>query len=191
MSEPFNLTETLGEGWCVTVAPLPAEETLRRMGVARPRELPDAVRLVAERLSTPRSGDRSVLLLAKRLTPRWTIALELEATTGWVGLDHAVLSGLSAADGLACSVRSDPNQVTATFAVGGQVNATLDLITGRTWGTPPASVVAVFGDGGPRSRTDLTFSQRATVVLEAMTGATIDAAVVLDDPWEGGLTGGA
>ncbi|MBB5116104.1 hypothetical protein AB0K27_11675 [Micromonospora echinospora] len=190
MPEPLDLTETLGEGWCITVAPLAAEESLRNMGVAQPADVSGARRLVVERLSTRRPGDRSVLLLGKQVTPHRAIVLELEGTTGWVGLDPAVLSGLSTG-GVACSVMSDPNRIAATFAADGQVNATLDLITGRAWGTPPAPVVAVFGDGGPRSRTDLTFSQRAAVVLEAMTGATIDAAVVLDDPWQGGLTGGA
>ncbi|MGC4808216.1 hypothetical protein [Micromonospora sp. DT233] len=189
MPEPLNLHQTLGEGWCITVAALRAEETLHRMGVAEPRDIPDAVRLVADRLSTRRPGDRSVLLLAKQVTARWTMALELEATTGWVGLDHAVLSRLSAAGGAACSVMSDPNQVNATFAVDGQVNATLDLISGRVWGTPPEPVVATFGAGGPRSRTDLTFSQRAAAVLEAMTGAPVDAALFFEDPWKGGLTG--
>ncbi|MCX4385783.1 hypothetical protein OG777_02410 [Micromonospora peucetia] len=191
MPEPLNLNQALGEGWCITVTPLRAEETLQRMGVAQPRDIPDAVQLVADRLSAQRPDDRSVLLLAKQLTPQWTIALELEATTGWVGLDQAVLSQLSAAGGAACSVMSDPNQVNATFAVDGHVNATIDLITGRVWGTPPEPVVATFGVGGPRSRTDLTFSQRAAAVLETMTGVPVDASLFFEGLWKGGLTGGS
>ncbi len=47
----IDLTSRFGEGWCVTVADLPAEQMLIRMGVPRPTAVPDGPEYLTARLT--------------------------------------------------------------------------------------------------------------------------------------------
>ncbi len=197
MTEPVDLTRMFGEGWCVTIAPLSVEDTLRVMGVDAPAVLPDGLEQVTQRLTAPGGTDESaVLLLAKPAAPGWTVVLELEGGTGWVGMDPHVLGDLAVDGTTACSAMKNPNQVSVLFAEGGEALSGLDATTGRRWGSPSdrltdALTAAGFppDDGEPDDDIGAqTYSQAAVLALETATGVPLRTALTDDTPWTGGLT---
>ncbi|WP_344412366.1 hypothetical protein, partial [Streptomyces glomeratus] len=193
---PFDLTEAFGEAWCVTMTSLPVEETLHHMGVPVVTELPDGLRQVSQRLADAASSrDRAALLLAKPASGT-TMVLELEGLRGWIGSDADVLAALSAPDGIACSIMSDPNQSEAMVARAGRVQAGLDTLTGRPWGTLGDDLIRSLGHLGFRAAPgDDAFavpdqwnsSQCAALVLQATTGVRLTTQHC-SDPWVGGLS---
>jgi hypothetical protein len=187
-----DLTSMFGELWCVTVTQQPVDEALRTLGVAEPADLPDGLARVTDRLiSSAGFNEKRVLLLAREATPGWTLVLELEAATGWAGLQNDALAQLSAG-GPACLVMRDPNQAQAYFAEDGEVRAGRDLDTGRSWGSSSPKLTAALAaagfapDGGlPENRSG---GEQVTALVHAVTGVQLEEAM-FRDPWTGGLTG--
>jgi hypothetical protein len=186
-TQPVDLTRRFGEGWCVTLARLPAHDTLGQMGVPAPFTMPDGLAQATRRLTTPDHPPR-VLLLARMATPHWTLVLELEGSTGWTGMQPDILAELSTLDDPACTIMRDPNQVVAMFAHSGRVHAGLDLITGRRWGTPGTELEAALTVVGlDEDTTRWTASQRAALAAQAATGVRLTDDI-FTDPWIAGIT---
>lgn len=188
-----DLTSRFGEGWCVTVAPLAAGEVLHRMGVDAPAELRDGLDRVTERLEAGRRD--GVLLLARQAVAGWALALELEGSTGWVGLRPEVLTDLSES-GTTASAYEDPNQLSVHFAQGGVLMSRLNAVTGLRIGEvgdelDAALTAAGFppGDDGEHvgEAASLNYSQRALLALRAATGVEVTDAMV-EGPWIGGMS---
>jgi hypothetical protein len=194
VTAPVDLTDKFGEGWCVTATRRPIADTLRHMGVREPTAMPDGLTRVTQRLlGKDRPG---VLLLARQAAPGWTIVLELEGTTGWVGAQPDVLHRLSAAGGMACSMVRDPNRIIVLFAEDGHVRAGLDAITGRRWGSIGRRLaVALAAAGLPDDEEPVgeiagwTSSQVAAAAMQAATGIRFHDKL-FNDPWTGGLSMG-
>jgi hypothetical protein len=195
VSDVLDLTQMFGEGWCVTVVDFPAEDVLDIMGVDDAAPLADGVHLASQRLI---SRPRDVLLLAKPVDTEVTLVLELEGTTGWVGMDTAVLADLSDAGGTACTISKDPNNERVAIARDGAVVGGLEAATGRRWGRLDRHLVtaltsAGFPAGGDDDFSDgldrLTPSQRAAVALSVVTGVELTLPL-LQDPWIGGVSPG-
>jgi hypothetical protein len=201
MAAPVDLTDMFGEGWCVTLARTPPREALMFMGVDTPSSLPNGLeevtdRLTARRWDQPREPD--VLLLARQAAPKWTLVLELEGTTGWIGMDHEVLALLSTELGKACSIMSDPNRQVVLFAEDGQVRVGLDPLTARRWGTPSTQLAEALTSIGFPEDDDgemadalarRTSSQRAVLAAQAATGVQLTTET-FNNPWLGGLSTG-
>jgi len=195
VTAPIDLTRKFGEGWCVTLARLPADDALRHMGVEGPTDMPDGLAQATHRLTTRNNSDEpSVLLLAREAAPGWTLVLELEGTIGWIGMDPDVLGDLSADGGTACTIMRDPNQFVAMFAEDGHTTAGLDAVTGRRWGTPSDQLAAALaGTGLPENDDDepadeiahWSFSQYTVLALHAATGIQLHDEM-FHNPWRGG-----
>jgi hypothetical protein len=191
MSPPFDLTRRFGEGWCVTVARLTPEQALYVMGVEAPVELRDGLAQASERIP---ARPRNVLLLAKAAPPDSALVLELEGTTGWIGMDPDVLGELSDAGGTACTISRDPNKVQVIFAEDGRYAAQLSAVTFMRWGRFGDRLAAALrGAGFPEGNegepseelSRWTSSQCAALALEAATGVYLTEDL-LSDPWIGG-----
>lgn len=188
-----DLTSWFGEGWCVTLAPLAAGEVLQRMGVDAPAELHDGLGRVTERLE---AGSRDgVLLLARQAVAGWALVLELEGSTGWVGLRPEVLTELSES-GTTASACKDPNRLSVHFAQAGALMSQLNAVTGLRLGEfsdelGAALTAAGFppGDDGEHvgEAARLNYSRRALLALQAATGVEVTDAMV-EGPWIGGVS---
>ena len=196
MTAPIDLTDLFGEGWCVTVTPLPVDDALRTMGVEDPAPMPEGLSAASQRLATPTPGAGGVLLLARPAAPGWSLILELEGTTGWVGVDDDILGALSTDTGTACTIVRDPNKIEAWFAVHGRTVGGISTVTGRRWGplTPRlSSALTDLGypddpDDEPTSDIETwTYSQAAALVLHAATGVHLPHDMTTA-PWTGGQT---
>ncbi|KUL63364.1 hypothetical protein [Streptomyces sp. NRRL S-1521] len=192
--EPFDLTRAFGDTWCVSVTPLPLQESLHRMGVHVVSDLPDGLALASLR-SVRRSTvtDGSVLLLAKPADRGTTVVLQLEGLSGWIGSDPETLGDLSSSGGLACSIWSDPNRTEVLCAEDGRVSAGLDAVTGRSWvqaddrATPGlASLGASAGADALAEGGQWNSSQRAVLALRTITGVRLSDELC-GDPWTGGF----
>jgi hypothetical protein len=189
-----NLTEMFGEGWCVTLAPGAAAEVLEHMGVTVVVEVPDGLERATERLV--RGGGAGVLLLGHEVAAGWTMVVELEGTTGWVGMDSFVLAALSGGGRIAVSACEDPNQLTVYVAGDGTVLGWLDAVTGRRFGEDfgPAGQ-ALTAAGFPEAGADepsgeaaaLGPSERAVLALREMTGVQLEECL-FEEPWIGGIS---
>lgn len=188
----MDLTELFGEGWCVTLAWGIAAEVLDRMGVTDVVEVPDGLERATERLV--RGGGVGVLLLGREVAAGWTIVVELEGTTGWVGLDACVLAALSAGGQTAVSACEDPNQLTVYVAREGAVLGWVDAVTGRRFGEDfgwvgPALTAVGFPAAGEEGMSGeaavLSPAGRAVLALRAVTGVQLE-----QDFFEGSWVGG-
>lgn len=190
----MDLTELFGEAWCVTLAPGGPSQALERMGVAALGVMPDGLERATERLV---QGDGSgVLLLGCEVAAGWTLVVELEGTTGWVGTNQEVLAALSEGGRTAVSVYEDPNQLTVHIAVNGAVLGWLDAVTGRRFGEDfgPAGE-ALTAAGFPDTAADepsgeaaaLEPSERAALALREVTGVQLEDDH-FDGPWLGGIS---
>ncbi|MHC3455761.1 DUF6461 domain-containing protein [Streptomyces prasinus] len=190
----MDLTELFGEGWCVTLAPAAAMEVLERMGVTGVAEVPDGLERASERLV--RGGDAGVLLLGREVAVGWSVVVELEGTTGWVGVDSSVLSALSDGGRVAVSAYEDPNQLEVHVARDGAVVGWLDAVTGRCFGEgfgsagkaltavgfPLAGAEELSGDAA-----SLGPSERAVLALRMVTGVQLTEDL-FEGPWIGGIS---
>ncbi|MFF5079062.1 hypothetical protein ACFY36_18560 [Actinoplanes sp. NPDC000266] len=178
MAVPLDLTQRLGEGWCVTVTVLRPALTLDMMGVARVSEVPDGLTVASRRIPQRLP---EVMLLAKG-KGEGSLVLEVEGTIGWIGADAEMLGELSEA-GRACTIYRDPNKIELLVAEDGDVIGGMSAVSLHSWG----SFDERWTEG--LDETSGTPSQCAALALEAITGVGLDAGV-LDDPWLGGLTKG-
>ncbi|MFJ8387704.1 DUF6461 domain-containing protein [Streptomyces sp. NPDC094438] len=199
MATPLDLTDMFGECWCVTLTRQPPVKALQHMGVDTPTRRPHGLDQASRRLTAtpervPPGG--TVMLLAHQAGPGWTLIMELDGLTGWVGMREDVLSALSADGTGACSAMRDPNRFQILYAEAGRVLAGLDPTTGRRWGTPDdrlahALTAAGFAADDTGEMTDelarWNSSQRTVAALHAATGVHL-AAETFRDPWLGGLT---
>ncbi|ATW46698.1 DUF6461 domain-containing protein [Streptomyces peucetius] len=190
----MDLTELFGEGWCVTLAPGAAAEVLGCMGVVSAADVPDGLELATERLVS--GGGTGVLLLGREVAVGWTMVVELEGTTGWVGMDPLVLSALSDGGKTAVSACEDPNQLTVHVARDGAVLGWLDVLSGRRFGDDFCAVgAALTAAGFPDIGADepsgeaagLDLSQRAVLALRAVTGVELEEDF-FEGPWIGGIS---
>ncbi|WP_331735686.1 DUF6461 domain-containing protein (plasmid) [Streptomyces sp. NBC_01166] len=190
----MNLTELFGEAWCVTLAPGDPSEALERMGVAALGVMPDGLKRATERLVL--GDDSGVLLLGCEVAAGWTLVVELEGTTGWVGANQEVLAALSGDGRTAVSAYEDPNQLTVHMAVNGAVLGWLDAVTGRRFGEDfgsagEALTAAGFpdtADGEPSGEAAaLEPSERAALALREVTGVQLEDDH-LEGPWLGGIS---
>ncbi|MEV6649637.1 hypothetical protein [Streptomyces sp. NPDC051219] len=198
MRRPADLTALFGEAWSVTVAGLPVEEALWRMGVEEPAPAPTPHEVLDSRVRGRTTTSREVMLLGRQATADWSLILELEGSTGWIGAQTEVLDGLAACPaGIACTVYRDPNQTQALFAGQGRPLAGLDADTGRRWGTLGARLSAALTAAGfPAGTSDQDAegpdgdgAQRTAGVIEAATGLWLTEGM-LSGSWTGGLSAG-
>jgi hypothetical protein len=194
VTAPLDLTDSYGEGWCVTLTRVEPDSALAVLGVDNPTDSPDGLEAAVARLASAVGFvDGQVMLFARRATSEWTLLVEFEGATGWAGLDPIGLGALSNGD-VACSIRRDPNQCTATFAEDGEVTAGLDALTGLRWGAPGPGLAAALAEVGfvadrelADGIADWTSSQRAALVVLAATGVELRAELFAG-PWRAGLT---
>jgi hypothetical protein len=190
----IDLTRRFGEGWCVTVADLPAEQMLIRMGVSGSATVPDGPEYLTARLIAGPAQDGEGTAVAARdllpdraggrsgpVAPVWALGLELDGTAGWVGEDLAVLGRVSASGGRAVTICSDPNRTDLRYAEDGRVQGGLDAISGRSWTSLPSCPPMPEIDGS-----GITSSQRAVLALRSLVGVTLDDEVFAGQ-WLGGL----
>lgn len=194
----LDLTEMFGEGWCVTLASVGAMPALECMGVRKADLVHDGVGLASERLDAGSEGPE-VMLLARELSGGWCLVVELEGTSGWVGMDPEVLAALSAHGRVVVSAFQDPNQMMVQVAADGTVVCELDLIAGyftRLVGAESRSVESLLSVGFSRGgdpagqAAQMDFAGRAVLALAAVTGVDLVEAD-FDGPWLVGLTGPA
>ncbi|MFJ4966920.1 DUF6461 domain-containing protein [Streptomyces sp. NPDC088729] len=190
----LDLTEMFGEGWCVTLAPGSPAEVLGALGVVSAGEVSDGLERATVRLVNGAGG--GVLLLGCHVAAGWSMAVELEGSTGWVGMDPAVLSALSSGGGIAVSACEDPNQLTVQLASDGAVLGWIDAVTGRRFGEdfgPLGEDLTAAGFPAPGedepsgAAAVLGPSQRAALAMRAATGIELDEEV-FDGPWLGGIS---
>ncbi|MFF4249380.1 hypothetical protein ACFYY2_33655 [Streptomyces sp. NPDC001822] len=75
------------------------------MEVSDVRVVPDGLERATGRLV--HGADDGVLLLGREVAADWTLVVEIEGTTGWVGMRATVLASLSAGGRTAVSVCAD------------------------------------------------------------------------------------
>ncbi|WDV49331.1 DUF6461 domain-containing protein [Streptomyces coeruleorubidus] len=193
----LDLTEMFGEGWCVTLAPMGAMQALERMGVLKADLVRDGMERASERLESGSEGPE-VMLLARDVRGGWCMVVELEGTSGWVGMDHGVLAALSADGRVVVSAFQDPNQIMVQVAADGTVVCELDVLAGyftRVWGEGRSVELLLAAgysrDGDPVGQAEqLDFAERAVLALAAVTGVELTEAD-FDGPWLAGLAGPA
>ncbi|MEU1122982.1 DUF6461 domain-containing protein [Streptomyces sp. NPDC005899] len=190
----MDLTELFGEAWCVTLAPGDAAGVLKRMGAATVGVMPNGLERATERLV--QGGGRGVLLLGCEVAAGWSLVVELEGTTGWVGASQDVLAALSGGGRSAVCAYEDPNQLVVHFAVDGAVLGWLDAVTGRRFGDDFGAAgevltAAGFPDtaaGEPSGEAAaLEPSERAVLALREMTGVQLEEDH-FHGPWLGGIS---
>ncbi|MGW0929036.1 DUF6461 domain-containing protein [Streptomyces sp. NPDC002644] len=190
----MDLTELFGEGWCVTLAAGSAAEVLGVMGVVGPGPVAGGLDEATERLVN--GTGPGVLLVARQVASGWTVVVELEGSTGWVGMDPGVLGALSSGGRTAVSACEDPDEITVQVAHDGRLLGGVDAVSGRRSGEdlgaagraltavgfPPPGVDEPTGEAagaGP--------SGRAVLALRTVTGVVFDEDV-FDGPWTGGVS---
>ncbi|MEV7898876.1 DUF6461 domain-containing protein [Streptomyces cyaneofuscatus] len=186
--------ELFGEGWCVTLASGTVPEVLERMGVVGASGVPGGLDLATERLMD--GAEEGVLLLGHEVAEGLVMVVELEGTTGWVGVDPLLLSALSSGGGTAVSACEDPNGLTVHVARDGSVLGWLDAVSGRHFGEGFGDVardLAVVGfaeeEDGPLSgaAAEADGAGRALLAMRALTGAELETED-FSGPWTGGVT---
>jgi hypothetical protein len=186
--------ELFGEGWCVTLAPGTVLEVLERMGVAGASDVPGGLDLATERLVN--GTEEGVLLLGREVVEGLAMVVELEGTTGWVGVDPVVMSALSSGGGTVVSACEDPDGLTVYVARDGSVLGWLDAVSGRYFGDGFGDVardLAVVGfaeeEDGPLSgpAAEAGGAGRALLAVQALTGAGLDTKD-FSGPWTGGVS---
>jgi hypothetical protein len=193
----IDLTSRFGEGWCVTVADLPAEQMLIRMGVPRPASVPDGPEYLTARLTPwPAREAGGIALVARGVDPdragdrrggpgpTWAVGLELDGTAGWFGEDREVLGRLSGAGGRAVTILSDPNRTDLLYAEDGRVRGGLDTVGDHSWGSLPPGCRAPEDDSWAGASSE----RRAVLALRALSGVTLDHETFAG-PWLGGIAG--
>lgn len=190
----MDLTELFGEGWCVTVARGAVAEVLIRMGVTGAAEVPEALDLATRRLVD--GAGPGVLLLGRDVGAGCVMVVELEGTTGWVGLNAAVLAALSACGGVAVSACEDPDQLVVQVARDGTEQGWLDVVTGRRFGDGLGTAGEALSAAGFPADAEgawsgeaagLGLSDRVVLALRAVTGIQLDEGI-FDGPWFGGVS---
>jgi hypothetical protein len=190
----MDLTGLFGEGWCVTLAAGDPAEVLDVMGVEAAGPVVGGLDEATERLVT--GAGPGVLLLGRRIAVGWTLVVELEGTTGWVGMNAAVLAALSSNGRTAASACEDPNQLTVQVAQDGLVLGWIDAVTGRRSGEDFGPVGrALTAAGFPSPGVDEPTgeaaaagpSARALLALRTVTGVAFDEDI-FDGPWAGGVS---
>ncbi|MFD7407334.1 hypothetical protein ACFV7R_32760 [Streptomyces sp. NPDC059866] len=193
-AQPLDLTSVWGEGWALTLAPRSPSFCLTAMGVTDAAPLPEGLAAFAQR--SPFAGP-PVLLAAAALDDEWSIVVESEAQTGWVGTHPDVLEALATPLAPACTITSDPNKVQVLFREHGRRVGGMEALTNRRWGhfgeeTRRALRGAGFPDGyaTPENPVPAAPSEGALGLLaaQAITGAELRSEH-LRGPWLGGLTG--
>jgi hypothetical protein len=191
-----DLTARFGEAWCVTLAPRAVGKALEGVGVVAPAELADGLARVTERLEVGYGSRADVLLIGRQVAEGWTLVLEVEGSTGWVGLAPGVLAGLSHDDQMAACARADPNQIDVHFAGEDGSVARLDVVTGLRIGDFGEQLAGALttvgfpaGDAAEFSgvAAGLGFAQRALLALEAATGVGLTDEM-FSGPWAGGTS---
>lgn len=190
----LDLTEMFGEGWCVTLAPMGAMQALERMGVLKADLVRDGMERASERLAAGSEGPE-VMVLARELRGGWCMVVELEGTSGWVGMDHGVLAALSADGRVVVSAFQDPNQIMVQVAADGTVVCELDVIGGYftrgesnegRWAESLLSAGFSRDDDPVGRAAQMDFAERAVLALAAVTGVELVDAD-FDGPWLAGL----
>ncbi|GLW90630.1 hypothetical protein [Actinokineospora globicatena] len=183
MTDPFDPTTLLGEGWCLLVTDMPVDATLELMGVADERDLPDGLGQASTRLAN--GADDGVLLLAKQVRPGRTLVLELDGLTGWVGMDPDLLAELSAGNGVSCAAFTDPNNVEVLTSFNGEPVTSLNPRSLRRWGAENTDYIsALTALTSPDDH--LSPTQRTILAIQAATNVRLTPQDVTD-PWTGGL----
>ncbi|MFF1452066.1 DUF6461 domain-containing protein [Streptomyces sp. NPDC058274] len=196
MAELLDLTDVLGEGGCVTLVRRGLIEVMSAMGVEGVREVRWVE--VADRLGElPRAElrDLPVMMLARSLPSGWTVVVEVDGWTGWVGAQRDVLERLSEGGGAAASLWRSPNNEEVLYAEDGEILGGFDPTTGHRWGAHqdkfgPVAEALGFSLSGVEDQGEdllpLSVGQRCACALEALTGVRLTRAM-FDDPWQGGL----
>lgn len=195
MDQLADLHQIFGEGWCVTLAALPADEALRRMGVEDPAPAPDGLGAFRGR-STSRRWAEPVLLLGRSVSANWSVVIEMEGSTGWVGAQPEVLERLARPGHPACTAYSNPNQTVVLFREHDGAVCGIDPLSGRRWGDystdlSDALIALGFPVGYATEDDPVPEPYRpavaALLAIQAATGV-IFTRDMLDGAWKGGLS---
>ncbi|PRW61937.1 DUF6461 domain-containing protein [Actinopolyspora mortivallis] len=191
-----DMTEIFGEGWCVTLTRRSPTETLHMMGVEPRRQRPVTVEEVTARRDRIVDYEVPVTLLARSLGSVWSLVLELEGYSGWVGTAPEVLETLSSEGGLAGSAMYLPDEQEVLCARDGNVAVGVDPRTGRLWGGKAEAFRPMLNEAGLGRNGDgswwpgleeLSMAQRAVLALETVLGIRLEQSM-LEGPWRGGLS---
>ncbi|MGI5048142.1 DUF6461 domain-containing protein [Streptomyces sp. JAC25] len=190
----MDLTESFGEGWCVTLAQGGVADVLGTMGAELVAEMPDGLERATERLVS--SAGPGVLLLGREVASGWTVVVELEGTTGWAGMNAVVLGALSQKGLIAVTACEDPNQLTVQIALDGAVIGWIDAVTGRRFGEDLGGLGEVLtGAGFPAGEADepsgeaatSESSERALLAMREVTGVELSEGA-FEGSWLGGIS---
>ncbi|UKD57758.1 DUF6461 domain-containing protein [Amycolatopsis sp. FU40] len=140
--------------------------------------------------------DRELVLAREWPERGWTFAVECDGPSGFLGWRRDLLAGLSARGGFAGTALYLPNVQEVCAAEDGQVVSVVEPLRAyRRSGTHPDRFAVRmrelgFGVGDEDDRTgvarDLPPGALTTLLLEVMTGVTLDASA-LEGPWLGGM----
>ncbi|MGW7535138.1 DUF6461 domain-containing protein [Amycolatopsis sp. NPDC054798] len=187
----LDLVAEFGEAWCVTVVrERGPDEVLAKMGTT-----PGSIGSAAVE-DVPFGVTDRELVLARALPGRdWTLAVELDGPTGFLGWRRELLAALSADGGAAGAAVFLPNVQEVSAAEDGRVAAVIDpLHSYRRSGADPDRFVGPMRDLGFRvddqddtagAVRDLPPGALITLLLEVVTGVELDAAAFAG-PWRGG-----
>ncbi|MFF9691378.1 DUF6461 domain-containing protein [Streptomyces sp. NPDC014623] len=190
----MDLTEVFGEGWCVTLAPGDVSEVLEGMGAVAAVEMCEGLERATERLVS--GAGPGVLLLGREVSVGWTMVVELEGTTGWVGMGTSVMAALSRGGRIVVSACEDPNQLIVQVARNGMVLGWVDAVTGRRFGEdfgPVGQTLTAVGfpaagvDEPSGEAAALEPSERAVLAMREVVGVEIEEAF-FEGPWLGGIS---
>lgn len=183
---PLQLEDLIGEVWCLTLCRAPVDEVLLAMG-AKAATLHDTTgEEPSGRLAGLDRDARSlpVMLLGREVGQGWTLVLESDSWTGWVGANEEVLAALP---GLVGTIVRHSNGLRIIVADGGVVKLWLDpLMPWRRGGADPTrfdDVLAPLDLGDVAMR--WSSAQQAVLVLDAVIGVRLRA-YMFNDPWRGG-----
>ncbi|MFJ8912725.1 DUF6461 domain-containing protein [Amycolatopsis sp. NPDC102389] len=192
MAEPVNLVAEFGEGWCVTVVRGRAPDAVLTVmgaapgsvGAADPGEVPFGVM------------DREMVLARALPGLGWTLVVEFDGPTGFLGWQPETLAVLSSGGGAACVATYLPNVQEVRYAEDGDLVAvTYPLSSYRRWGSDPDRFTGQMRDlGFPLGDYDefigvakgLPAGPLCMLLMEVMTGVRLDLSHFAG-PWLGGM----
>lgn len=191
MAQPLDLVTEFGEGWCVSIVRgrEPAD-VLTAMGVAPgdvhaadPREVPFGVM------------DQEMVLARALPGLGWTLAVEFDGPTGFLGWRPETLAALSSESGVACVATYLPNVQEVRYAENGRlITVTGPLNSYHRWGADPDRFNTRLRELGYPIEDDdettglagrLSTGALCALMIELMTGISLDQPA-FTGPWQGG-----
>ena len=147
-----------------TLAPTSPQELLTGLGVVEYQVVDDVLKELREhheyawvQENTGAPEDREApLLAAAAVDSEWSVALEVDGMTGWVGCDAQILRSVSDSYGIAYSCFYDSGNAQVFMSRDGMEPASINTLSGRRRGdlaedTNRSLIEAGFHDGGFRS----------------------------------------